>query len=490
MRRAACTYVVGLGLAASAASASCSSKNEVTSPPIDGGMVDTGAADTATASNDGSVGNEWVIGVSDSLSGALKGIGGPLQNAVRVAETYINSNGGILDKQVKFVILDDTSDETPGDSSPVSKTIAKLLGQGVSAVIGPNGSAQVGAVQNALYMNQVIQITATGTSTALTGCAAGVTTDCTQPLQDRYLFRTVPADDFQGRAVVRFAVAGPPGSHPSGDAGSSGAVCKRLALFYVSNSYGTKMAQVVKDNFPNASGGGTIVTDISVATTVQADYQTQVNQIIAAKPDCLSMITYDDVGDKFLTDLKAAIASPPSGWNSSFFVIGTDGTYTQDLIDNGRLNKADPSSPTVAEGVYGTNPDTNPLTSDYSDFKNRYVSQFPLSDGKTDVDPYAANEFDAAMLIALAIAQAGGTSDKVALRDALYKVASKGKVHGPGDLTGALQDIQNGIDIDYSGASGPVDLDPAGNVTAGYIIWHVKDGKFEIIDRYKSTDLQ
>src|SRR3954471_6276331 len=93
MRRAACAYVIGLGLsaaAASAASAACSAKNEGTNPPIDGGMADTGVADPGTG--DGSVNNTWVIGVSDSLSGGLASIGGPLQNAVHVAETYINSN--------------------------------------------------------------------------------------------------------------------------------------------------------------------------------------------------------------------------------------------------------------------------------------------------------------------------------------------------------------------------------------------------------------
>src|SRR5262249_30264502 len=228
--------------------------------------------------------------------------------------------------------------------------------------------------------------------------------------------------------------------------------------------------------------------DIQVDTNVRGEYNNEVSKIVQAQPDCLGMIIYDDVGDVFLTNLKAAIASSP--WNPRFFIVGTDGVYTQTFIDNGRANKADPTSPTVVEDVYGTNPDTNPLTSDYSDFKNLYVSSYPLPAGKDDLDPYTANQFDAAILISLAIAQAGGTSDKVALRDALFKVSSGGRAHGPGDLAGALADIQNGIDVDYRGASGPVDFDDNGNVSAGYIVWHVKAGKFEVIDRYKSSDVQ
>lgn len=486
MRIVACVGVIGLGLIAAMASAACSSKSDSGNTGTTGG--DSGTPEASTQS-DGGGGAEWIIGVSDSLTGPLQGIGTPLQNSVKVAEANINANGGILGKPVRFIIEDDTSDE----SDIARQTIGKLISQGAAAIIGPNGSGQVNAVQTATYASKLIEISATATSPVLT---------TVQPAQDRYLFRTVPADDFQGKALVKFAISGPSGNGAggAGDAGADGggtggAACKKLALFYYTNPYGTAMAKVVKDNFPAASGGGSIVADVSVDTAVKSDYNTEVGTLVAAKPDCLAMIVYDDVGDVFLSSLQQALNVPVGGgwsapWNSNFFVIGTDGSYTQALIDNGRSDKSNPNSPTVAEGVYGTNPDTNPLTSDYNDFKNLYVAQYPLAPGKTDLDAYTANQFDAATLIALAIAQAGGTSDKVALRDALYKVSSGGKAHGPGDILGALADISHGIDIDYRGASGPVDFDPYGNVTGGYIIWHVKNGKFDVIARYKASDVE
>src|SRR5258706_4730548 len=138
MRNVACLGVVALGLFTAIASASCSSKEEGT-PARDAGKSET--------SNGDGTDDAWVIGVSDSLTGGIAGIGTPIQNAVRVAEAYVNSKGGILGKKVKFVVEDDTSDE--GDIA--KGTITKLLGEGAGAIIGPNGSGQVSAVQQLLY---------------------------------------------------------------------------------------------------------------------------------------------------------------------------------------------------------------------------------------------------------------------------------------------------------------------------------------------------
>ena len=72
------------------------------------------------------------------------------------------------------------------------------------------------------------------------------------------------------------------------------------------------------------------------------------------------------------------------------------------------------------------------------------------------------------MLIALAAAKAGTTTDSVAIRDALRDVANPpGEVVGPGlaGIQKALSLIASGQDINYEGASGPVDFDENGDVS-------------------------
>ena len=48
------------------------------------------------------------------------------------------------------------------------------------------------------------------------------------------------------------------------------------------------------------------------------------------------------------------------------------------------------------------------------------------------------------------------------------------------ELPEAIQALQDGEDIDYEGASGPIDMNEAGDTTAGvYDIWRFSEGKLE-----------
>ncbi len=101
---------------------------------------------------------------------------------------------------------------------------------------------------------------------------------------------------------------------------------------------------------------------------------------------------------------------------------------------------------------------------------------------KSDVgDPrqtYDAQNFDAVVLIALAAA-AAGSSDPAAIAENLQGVSGP-----PGDkytfenLQEAIDAAANGDDIDYEGASGPIDLDDNGDPSAAnYGTWSYKGGK-------------
>jgi neutral amino acid transport system substrate-binding protein len=154
--------------------------------------------------------------------------------------------------------------------------------------------------------------------------------------------------------------------------------------------------------------------------------------------------------------------------DKGLFFIGTDGVFTPGFLQLSRENRADDTSPSTAEGVFGTNPDTQPGTKEYNEFKAIYRSYFPAL---PDAPPFTANTYDAAILIALAIQQAGSITDHVAIREALIKVSSEGKPFTPAQVGEALLALRDGQDINYKGASGNVDLEPNGNVKAGFIVW-------------------
>jgi ABC-type branched-subunit amino acid transport system substrate-binding protein len=269
-----------------------------------------------------------------------------------------------------------------------------------------------------------------------------------------------------------------------------GGNCRKVSMVNGDDGYGNALHDVIKSSLMGRSGV-TIATDTKVPTTLASDYKSQSAEVVGAHPDCLVLIVYSDVGAAFLRDLNAAIKADSGHDWSKFYVSGSDGEYDTAFIPNGQSDPADPKSPNSTEGCYGTTPDPAPDTPDYKAFRNLWQQVNP----GTEPDPYTANQYDAAIVLALAIHQAGTATDGTKIRDALYKVTDpKNTVFGPDKFIDAVNAISNGLAIKYRGASGPIDFDQYGNVTGDYIVWHVEkqmDGtfKFATVGKIKSSEL-
>ena len=103
--------------------------------------------------------------------------------------------------------------------------------------------------------------------------------------------------------------------------------------------------------------------------------------------------------------------------------------------------------------------------------------------GGPERQTFDAQNFDAVILCYLAAVAAGSTDGK-------EMAAELQNVSGPGgdkytfeQLPDAIKALQNGDDIDYEGASGPLDLNEDGDPTSGvYDIYRFKDGKIDVFD--------
>lgn len=424
-----------------------------------------------------------IIGVSLGLTNGLSAFAGPIRDAVRVAEGQINAAGGVLGRRVLFDVRDDESDEERG---VVEGVATSLVEAGAVAVIGPLGSEQVLRTQAIYAAANVVQISPSATAVELA---------TSQPNDDRWFFRTTPADELQGAAVIRFAEIGPAGFDGGGghDGGASPGPCARLAVVHLDNAYGSSMADVVERRFPERSGGRVVLRE-RIPVADGTDYGPLLGRLfgLPEPAQCMALIAYDDVGTRFLAALEAH-ARWPALEAAGFFVIGTDGMYTDGFLFNGRRDPADPRSENVAVGVYGTNPDTQSGTKAYNEFRTIYASYFPLA--QADAPPFTANAFDAAVLVALAVQRAGTTEDRRAIRDALRTVSSPpGAPFSPAQLGLALRAARDGRELDYEGASGNVDLEASGNVRGGFIVWQVRRGAegtpgFVTVARFTEGDL-
>ena len=445
-----------------------------------------------------------VIGVTLGLSGRFDSRAAPMRQAILVAQAQLNAAGGVLGRPVEFRIVDDKGDEASG----VQGVAQAFVADRVAGVIGPIGSGQVLAVQGIFSGAKIPQISPSATAAELS---------TVQPEAERFLFRTAPSDNVQGRAAVYFAMNHNPtldsdaGVADSGSVIDSGSVtdsgvkpdggtvdsgvpvstvtsCKNMAILSVDNAYGNGLAVTIRDTFKNK--GGTVVDFTAVPVPVAADYKDIVNRVLDTHPDCQVLAVYQDVGAQYMKDLAAARAERPTALPNGFFVIGTDGVYNAGFIENSRADKANALSASAAEGTFGTFPDTNPDLTEYNEFKTLFKSYFPFAPGVTDTGPYASNTFDAAILMALAIESAGTDTDGAKIRDELTRVSSGGQAFSAGQLSELLTAIREKVDVDYKGASGRVNFDGFGDVVEDFIVWRVVGGQFTVVRHVTSAELE
>jgi branched-chain amino acid transport system substrate-binding protein len=412
-----------------------------------------------------------VIGVNIALTGTLAAFGKGEQDATRVAQNHINSLGGILGRQVRFEIVDDRTD------TAVTKTnMQAFLARRLPVIIGPTGSGQAPDGQ---------KLAAAAFTVLISPSASTPVTNGAEPAKDRYFFRTAASHALQAKAIAIRLFRGFPastgadaGAREAGidDAGAPLPGCRKVAIVNQDDAYGNPIAAGITSAM-TALGGSTAIT-VKVPVDPQANYDSTVAQVIAAQADCQAIIAFPAVGAVYMRSFKKAIATDASRDWSTFVSIGSNGMKSEDTLVKGRDNPADPLSPTSTEGIYIMNFDLSPQTPQANEFK----TLFQLSAGSAaaaDLPGYSANQYDAAILAALAIQRAGTTTDGKKIRDALFEVSRPpGAAFSPAKLADAMVAIRAGQDIDYDGASGPVDFDDYGEVLANFVVFQVNAGKF------------
>ena len=132
----------------------------------------------------------------------------------------------------------------------------------------------------------------------------------------------------------------------------------------------------------------------------------------------------------------------------------------------------------ATEGMRGTAPGSPDKGAAAEAFDKAYTAA-----GGPDRQTFDAQNFDATILCYLSAVAAGSTDGK-------EMAAKLQDVSGPGgtkytfeQLPDAIKALQNGDDINYEGASGPLDLNDQGDPTSGvYDIYRYKDGKIDVYD--------
>ena len=211
-----------------------------------------------------------------------------------------------------------------------------------------------------------------------------------------------------------------------------------VGMIVLNDAYGTGLAKNIKSAFESA--GGQVVAE-ELFNEGDTQFSSQVDKVIAAKPDAIALITFDQA--KSIVPLMTGKGVKAT---QMFLVDGNTSDYSKDFQAGTML------------GAHGTFPGT---------FANETFTKKLL-----EVDPalkdftYGGESNDAVNLIALASEAAGSTSGPEIAKQ--LKAASEGG-EKCNDFASCVTLLREGKDIDYDGQSGPVTFSDAGDPTEAYI---------------------
>jgi branched-chain amino acid transport system substrate-binding protein len=393
---------------------------------IGAGVIVTSAAlvlsgcSTPSTGGDGGGGKQDLalkIGTALPQTGNLAFLGPPEEAGVAYATSQINE--ATADTGLSLDVVYGDSGDT--DNKAYETEIPRLLGEDVSAIIGAASSGTSLQFIDQVVGAGVIQFSPANTSDAFT------TYD-----DNGLYFRTAPSDVLQGQVLGNLIA-------------EDGA--QTLGMIVLNDSYGTGLAKYVTEAFEAAGGEVVSAPTYNTGDTI---FTSQISEVLAADPDAIVLITFDEVA----TILPGIFGQFPK--DKLYFVDGTLKNFG-DAFPAGSLT-----------GSKGTLPG---LTIDsISDFTGQ-LDDFLAEAGDEPLEDYsyAAESFDATVLIALASLAAGSTDPK----EIAAKLQEVSGGSGDGEKCSTYAEcaaiIVGGGVADYDGISGPITFDEVGDPTEASI---------------------
>ncbi len=346
-------------------------------------------------------------------TGSLAFLGPPEEAGVLLAVNEIN-------EAKKGITVDlSAGDSGDTDNKAYETTVPRLQNEGVSAMIGAAASGVTKLFLDSNVSEGIITFSPANTSP-----------DFTDWDDDNLYWRTAPSDLLQGEVLA----------NKIAEDGKS-----TIGIIYINDAYGTGLRNVVKEVFEGT--GGEVVAEASF-NTGDTSFDAQVATVAAENPDAIVAITFDE----FATIAPLLVNAGQDAKN--FYLV------------DGNLKQWGKDISVSLEGAQGTTP--GPVLED--DFVERLNTAWTAAGNSALEDQsYAAESYDAAVLLALGALAANDTTG-TAIAGKLQEVSG-----GSGDGTkcttfAECADIILGGGVaDYDGYSGPITFDEKGDPTEATI---------------------
>jgi branched-chain amino acid transport system substrate-binding protein len=355
------------------------------------------------------------------ITGDLSDYGSGMQEAVQVAVEDINNGGGPLGRDIELHTRDS---ETKADRA-VQKYNSLVNEVGIVGFVGAASSGVSVPLAQNIAADQVMQVSNASTTPALAEMAYDGDV--------KYFARTAPNDGQQGIVMGQIL----------NQADYIGA--DKAAFLYVDNPYGEGLANKASEAFDGE-------TTASIGYDPRnSDYTSTLDKVFADDPDAVGFVGYPGNGKTILQQ-----------WNN--------GGYGGDWVLSEGLNSPDffESLEDVTDGMYVASPDPE-QTKGGSAFEEK------MADANTLFAPHA---YDAMFLMALAMHK-GGEADATTVAKNIQSVSRQGETVTVGEFEKAKQLLDDGTDINYQGASSPVDFNASLEALNQFAILQVNSGSAE-----------
>ena len=333
------------------------------------------------------------IGVILGFTGPIESLTPTMAASAELAMKEATDSGKFLEGAEVMPVR---ADSTCIDSAAASAAAERLItAEGVTAIMGADCSGVTGAIlQNVARANGIVMISPSATSPALSDAE-----------DDGLFFRTAPSDARQGDVLA--------------DVLTEKGV-KTAALTYTNNDYGKGLADSIQAAF-EAKGGK--ITISAAHEDGKGDYSAEVGALAQAGGDVLIVAGYLDQGGKGV--IQGALDA---------------GAFETFVLPDGMVGDSLPAAiGAPLNGSYGTIAG--------SENEGAELFQKLATDAGVKTDTYAAESYDAAALIMLAM-QAAKSAKSADFKDKVMDVANApGEKILPGELGKALEILASGGEI-------------------------------------------
>ncbi|MDR3560992.1 MAG: ABC transporter substrate-binding protein [Negativicutes bacterium] len=339
------------------------------------------------------------VGGNFEMTGGVATFGQSSANGAKLAFKEINAAGGVLGKQITFIVADNKSE--PSEST---NAVTKLITQDkVVAVLGAVASSNTLAASPVAMQNKVPFITTSSTNPKVTVGDDGKVKD--------YAFRVCFIDPFQGTVMANFATK---------------SLKAKTAAIYIDNSsdYSKGLAEFFEKAF--VAAGGKIVSKEAFLQKDQ-DFKATLTKIKATNPEVIFIPGYyQEVGLIAKQARELGINVPllgGDGWDSPKLVEIAGGAALNNGFFSNHYSPED-KDPKVQKFV--------------EDYKKEY-GQVP--------DALAALGYDAAYMLVDAIKRAN-SADPSKIKDAIAQTKGLAVVTGMVTLNEMHDPVKSAVVIE------------------------------------------